>query len=50
MKMFRFFKILNHKINKYDKFASNPFRQVNMPVTIIWMEDPTFVPKNKQNR
>ncbi len=39
MKFVNFFKILNKKIEKYDKATSNPFKRANMPITLIWIED-----------
>ncbi len=36
--MYQFFKILNRKINKYDKLTSNPFT-IPQPITLIWVED-----------
>ena len=38
MKVSTFFKILNKKIEKYDKITSNPFSQPQQ-VVIIWIED-----------
>ena len=38
MKVSTFFKILNKKIEKYDKMATNPFTQPQ-PIVIIWVED-----------
>ena len=38
MKVSSFFKILNRKINKYDKLASNPFLNPRN-VIIVWVED-----------
>lgn len=38
MKDFQFFKILNSKINKYDKLASNPFE--NKRLVVVWVEEP----------
>ena len=38
MKVYQFFKILNRKINKYDKLTSNPFT-IPQPITLIWVED-----------
>ena len=38
MKAYQFFKILNKKINKYDKLTSNPFT-IPQPITLIWFED-----------
>lgn len=39
MKIPAFFKLLNQKIKKYEKAASNPFSTVHTPVTLIWIED-----------
>ncbi|MBR1775637.1 hypothetical protein IJ750_01005 [bacterium] len=39
MKIPAFFKLLNKKIEKYDKAVSNPFETVNVPITIIWVEE-----------
>jgi len=40
MKIYSFFKLLNHKIKQYEKAASNPFAGncKRYPVTIIWVE------------
>lgn len=38
MKAINFFKILNKKIEKYDKLASNPFIE-KRPFIIIWVEE-----------
>lgn len=38
MKVSTFFKILNKKIEKYDKIATNPFTQPQ-PIVLIWVED-----------
>lgn len=38
MKVSTFFKILNRKIEKYDKMTSNPFNQPQ-PIVLIWVED-----------
>lgn len=38
MKIASFFKILNRKIDKYDKLTSNPF-SVCRPITLVWIED-----------
>ena len=38
MKVYNFFKILNKKIEKYDKMATNPFT-IPQPVVLIWIED-----------
>ena len=39
MKFAKFFKILNKKIDKYDKATENPFTRAHVPVTLIWVED-----------
>lgn len=38
MKVSTFFKILNRKIEKYDRLATNPFT-TPQPITLIWVED-----------
>jgi hypothetical protein len=38
MKISSFFKILNRKIEKYNKMATNPFTQPQ-PIILIWVED-----------
>lgn len=39
MQMTSFLKLLNRKINQYDKLASNPFLNNPVSVTIVWVED-----------
>ena len=39
MQINKFFRILNKIIEKYDKMASNPFYNVKIPITLIWIED-----------
>ena len=39
MKAKSFFKLLNNKIKKYDKAASNPFETVPLSITLVWVED-----------
>ena len=39
MKIPAFFKLLNQKINKYEKAVSNPFGIVHTSVTLIWIEN-----------
>ena len=46
MKVSTFFKILNKKIEKYDKIANNPFT-IPQPIVLIWVED-TTVPKDNR--
>ena len=41
MNISSFFKILNRKIEKYDKLASNPFETPH-PMIIIWIEEAEF--------
>ena len=38
MKVTTFFKILNRKIEQYDKMATNPFTQPQQ-IIIVWVED-----------
>lgn len=38
MKVSTFFKILNKKIEKYEKKISNPFMKPQ-PIVLIWVED-----------
>lgn len=38
MKISSFFKILNKKIEQYDKIASNPFT-IPQPIVLVWVED-----------
>jgi hypothetical protein len=33
-----FFKVLNNKIKKYDKIASNPF-EIPQSITIVWVDE-----------
>ena len=39
MKIKSFFKLLNRKINKYNKAVSNPFETVHIPITLVWVEE-----------
>lgn len=39
MKIKSFFKLLNKKINKYDKAISNPFERAPVVITLIWVEN-----------
>ena len=48
MKVSTFFKILNKKIERYDKMASNPFTNPQ-PVLIVWVEDVTEKNKPEEN-
>lgn len=45
MKVTSFFKLLNRKINKYDKVATNPFGKLPLSITLIWVEED----KDKKN-
>ena len=38
MKVSTFFKILNKKIEKYEKIVTNPF-SIPHPIVLIWVED-----------
>ena len=40
MKISTFFKILNKKIEKYNRIATNPFTSAQ-PIILIWVEDYT---------
>lgn len=40
MKVKSFFKLLNRKINQYDKAASNPFETPHLPIVLVWVEEP----------
>ena len=46
MKISTFFKILNRKIEKYDKKATNPFT-VPQPIVLIWVEDANEIGKDE---
>ena len=47
MNISKFFKILNRKIEKYDKMATNPF--VNpQPIILVWVEDVEFDDKKEE--
>ena len=39
MKVYKFFRLLNHKIRQYEKAASNPFEYKKVPITVIWIEN-----------
>lgn len=39
MKVKSFFKLLNRKIRKYDKMATNPFEGVPVSITLVWVEE-----------
>ena len=39
MKINKFFKVLNYKINQYDKkYKTNPF-SIPREITLVWVED-----------
>ncbi len=40
MKVKSFFKLLNRKINKYNKATSNPFEAPPLPIVIVWIDEP----------
>jgi hypothetical protein len=40
MHLSAFFRLVKRKINKYDKYAKNPFKSSNpVPITIVWIDD-----------
>ena len=44
-KLSSFFKILNKKIDKYDKLATNPFTKPQR-IVIVWIEDGNEPPQS----
>ena len=49
MKISSFFKILNKKIEKYEKMvSSNPFN-IPQPIVLIWVEEDKIFNSEKQN-
>ena len=38
MKLSSFFKILNRKIEKYNRMATNPFME-HQPIILIWIDE-----------
>ena len=48
MKVKSFFKLLNRKINKYDKATSNPFEAPPLPIVIVWVEEPRTCENKKE--
>lgn len=48
MKLASFFKLVNRKINKYDKAASNPFESTPLTITLVWVEEDKKY-KNQKN-
>ena len=52
MKIYSFFKFLNHKIKQYEKAALNPFMSgyKSYPLTYIWVEDANeFTPDERSS-
>ena len=49
MKISTFFKILNKKIERYDKIASNPFERPQ-PIILIWVEDYVNKPFDEEKK
>ena len=45
MKISTFFKILNKKIEQYEKLTTNPF-EIPQPIVLIWVEDSNSDNKN----
>ena len=48
MKINSFFKILNKKINMYDKLATNPFTDKKRMI-IVWVEDEKDFCENRES-
>ncbi len=44
-----FFKLLNRKINKYDKAISNPFEAMPLSITLVWVDENKEEKKNFKN-
>ena len=42
-----FFRLLNRKIKKYDKAATNPFEAIPLSITLVWVEEDKK--QNEQN-
>ena len=49
MKKKSFFKLLNRKINKYDKAISNPFEAMPLSITLVWVDENKEEKKNFKN-
>lgn len=49
MQIYTFFKILNRKIEKYDKLMQNPFT-IPQPITLIWVDNSEDQDNNKDNK
>lgn len=49
MRVKSFFKLVNQKINKYDKAASNPFEPLPLKITLVWIEEDKQKDNNKNN-
>lgn len=49
MKVKSFFKLVNQKINKYDKAASNPFEAIPLKITLVWVEEDKDKENSKKN-
>ena len=41
MRLASFFKLVKMKVNKYNKYAENPFRAKPASITLIWIDDNT---------
>ena len=49
MKVYSFFRLLNHKIKQYERAASNPFGgKYKYPQTVVWVENANKAPLNNQ--
>jgi len=50
MKIKGFLKLLNRKINKYDKAASNPFEATPLTITLVWVENDASAGMKSESR
>lgn len=39
MRILKFLKLLQNKINKYDRISTNPFGKMPISITLIWVEE-----------
>ena len=39
MKLKSFFKLVNQKVKKFDKVATNPFASTPVSITLVWVEE-----------
>lgn len=45
-----FFKLVNRKIHKYDKAATNPFEATPLSITLVWVDEEKNNDKEDYNR